>query len=221
MATEHQDDLYRDKRVRMANRLLEELNLSLNVFEAMKKVPRHEFVPYERQKEAYSDIPLPIGEGQTISAPHMVAIMCNLLDLRKGDKVLEVGGGRGYHAAVVAEIVGEEGKVVVMEIKSELARISQETLENLGYDNVRVISGDGSKGYQPEAPFDKIYVTASAPELPRPLIEQLRPGGKMVIPLGEYMQYLYVVEKDEQGSITKRSWGGVRFVPLVGEFGVR
>lgn len=221
MATEHQDDLYRDKRVRMAKRLLEEFNLSLDVFEAMKKVPRHEFIPYERQKEAYSDIPLPIGEGQTISAPHMVAIMCNLLDLRRGDKVLEVGGGRGYHAAVVAEIVGKKGKVIVMEIKTELAKLSEETLRELGYDNVRVITGDGSKGYQPEAPFDKIYVTASAPELPRPLIEQLRPGGKMIIPIGEYMQYLYVVEKDEQGNINKRSWGGVRFVPLVGEFGVR
>lgn len=221
MAKGHQDDIYRDKRVRMANRLLEEFNLSWDVFEAMKKVPRHEFIPYERQKEAYSDIPLPIGEGQTISAPHMVAIMCNILDLRKGDKVLEVGGGRGYHAAVVAEIVGKEGKVIVMEIKSELARLSEETLQELGYDNVRVITGDGSKGYQPEAPFDKIYVTASAPELPRPLLEQLKPGGKMVIPLGEYMQYLYVVEKDEHGNINKRSWGGVRFVPLMGEFGVR
>ncbi|MFP3909190.1 MAG: protein-L-isoaspartate O-methyltransferase [Halobacteriota archaeon] len=221
MAGEYQDDLYRDKRVRMANRLLEEFNLSLDVFEAMKKVPRHEFVPYERRNEAYSDIPLPIGEGQTISAPHMVAIMCNLLDLQKGDKVLEVGGGRGYHAAVVAEIVGKEGKVIAMEIKSELARISQETLENLGYYNVRVITGDGSKGYPPESPFDKIYVTASAPEIPEPLMEQLKPGGKMVIPIGEYMQYLYVVEKDDQGNINKRNWGGVRFVPLVGEYGVK
>ncbi|MFP3945764.1 MAG: protein-L-isoaspartate O-methyltransferase [Archaeoglobaceae archaeon] len=221
MAGEYQDDLYRDKRVRMANRLLEEFNLSLDVFEAMKKVPRHEFVPYERRNEAYSDIPLPIGEGQTISAPHMVAIMCNLLDLQKGDKVLEVGGGRGYHAAVVAEIVDKEGKVIAMEIKSELARISQETLEDLGYYNVRVITGDGSKGYPPESPFDKIYVTASAPEIPEPLMEQLKPGGKMVIPIGEYMQYLYVVEKDDQGNINKRNWGGVRFVPLVGEYGVK
>ncbi|MFO7966005.1 MAG: protein-L-isoaspartate O-methyltransferase [Archaeoglobaceae archaeon] len=221
MGAGHQNDIYRDKRERMANRLQEEFNLSSDVFEALRRVPRHEFVPYEQQNEAYSDVPLPIGEGQTISAPHMVAIMCNLLDLRKGDKILEVGGGRGYHAAVAAEIVGKEGKVIVMEIKSELARRSEETLNELGYDNVRVITGDGSKGYQPEAPFDKIYVTASAPELPRPLIEQLRPGGKMVIPIGEYMQYLYVVEKDEQGNINKRSWGGVRFVPLVGEHGVK
>lgn len=221
MASERQEDLYRDKRVRMANRLLEEFNLSLEVFEAIKKVPRHEFVPYERQKEAYSDIPLPIGEGQTISAPHMVAIMCNLLDLQRGDKVLEVGGGRGYHAAVVAEIIGKEGQVIAMEIKSELARASQEALEKLGYDNVKVVTGDGSKGYEPQAPFDKIYVTASAPEIPGPLRNQLKPGGRMVIPLGDYMQYLYVVEKDEQGNINKKSWGGVRFVPLMGEYGVR
>lgn len=221
MALERQEDLYRDKRVRMANRLLEEFNLSLEVFEAMKRVPRHEFVPYERQKEAYSDVPLPIGEGQTISAPHMVAIMCDLLDLRRGDKVLEVGGGRGYHAAVVAEIIGKEGMVIAMEIKSELARASQEVLEKLGYNNVKVITGDGSKGYEPQAPFDKIYVTASAPDIPSPLRNQLKPGGRMVIPLGDYMQYLYVVEKDKQSNINKKSWGGVRFVPLMGEYGAR
>jgi len=210
-----------EKRKRMVERLKDELGISDKVAEAMMKVPRHVFVPYPYDKEAYVDTPLPIGKGQTISAPHMVAIMCDLLDLQEGDKVLEVGAGSGYHAAVVAEIVGKKGKVIAIERFPELAERAKQNLEYLGYDNVIIVVGDGSKGYEPEAPYDKIYVTASAPDVPKPLIEQLKPGGKMVIPIGRYEQYLYVVEKDREGKIHKRVWGPVRFVPLVGEYGFR
>ncbi|HDD36096.1 MAG TPA: protein-L-isoaspartate O-methyltransferase [Archaeoglobus veneficus] len=207
------------KREKLIERLRYELNLSDKVVEAMKKVPRHLFVPPAYRSEAYVDAPLPIGKGQTISAPHMVAIMCELLDLKKGDKVLEVGAGCGYHAAVVAEIVGKDGKVIAIERIPELAEMAKRNLETLGYDNVLVVVGDGSKGYEKEAPYDKIYVTASAPKIPEPLIEQLKPGGKLVIPVGNFTQHLYVVEKDENGNIKKKNWGAVRFVPLIGEYG--
>lgn len=210
---------FEEERRRMVERLREELGIDEKVAKAMMKVPRHLFIPKTYEKEAYVDTPLPIGFGQTISAPHMVAIMCDLLNLKKGEKVLEVGGGSGYHAAVVAEIVGREGKVVAIERIPELAERAKETLKLLGYDNVKVVVGDGSRGYPDEAPYDKIYVTASAPDVPKPLLDQLKPGGRMVIPIGKYDQYLYIIDKDEKGKIDKRVWGAVRFVLLVGEYG--
>ena len=209
-----------EERKRMVERL-KELNISDRVLEAMLRVPRHLFVPPQYSREAYSDYPLPIGYGQTISAPHMVAIMCDLLDVLPGHKVLEVGGGSGYHAAVVAELVGKNGKVVMIERIPELAERAKNTLEALGYDNVKVVVGDGSEGYEEEAPYDRIYVTAAAPEVPEPLLKQLKPGGKMVIPVGDAIQELYVIEKDWSGRIRKKRWGGVRFVPLVGKYGFR
>ncbi|WP_290597630.1 MULTISPECIES: protein-L-isoaspartate O-methyltransferase [unclassified Archaeoglobus] len=212
---------YDKKRERLAERLKYELNLSDRVYKAIKKVPRHLFVPERYKTEAYVDTPLPIGYGQTISAPHMVAIMCELLDLQEGDNVLEVGTGCGYHAAVVAELVGKKGKVISIEYISELAEVAKANLPALGYDNVVIIVGDGSKGYEPEAPYDKIYVTASAPDIPKPLIEQLKPGGKMVIPVGDTVQWLLIVEKDEKGNIKKKNWSSVRFVPLRGEYGFK
>ncbi len=208
-----------EKKLRLANRLKEELNLSEKVYNAIKKVPRHFFVPERYKSEAYVDTPLPIGYGQTISAPHMVAIMCELLDLKEGEKVLEIGTGCGYHAAVTAEIVGKTGIVVSVERIPELAEMAKRNLSALGYDNVLVVVGDGSLGYEPMAPYDKIYVTASAPDLPKPLLEQLKIGGKMVIPIGDTYQVLYVVEKDHE--IRKWSWGAVRFVPLYGKYGFR
>jgi protein-L-isoaspartate(D-aspartate) O-methyltransferase len=214
-------DPFEEKRKRMVKRLREELNISDKVAKAMMKVPRHLFVPKRYEIEAYVDTPLPIGFGQTISAPHMVAIMCDLLDLKEGEKVLEVGGGSGYHAAVVAEIVGKRGKVVAVERIPELAERAREILKILGYDNVKIVVGDGSRGYPEDAPYDKIYVTASAPDVPKPLIEQLKPGGRIIIPIGRYDQYLYIVDKDEEGRIHKRVWGPVRFVLLVGEYGFK
>jgi len=212
---------YDERRERLAERLRYELNLSRKVYEAIKKVPRHLFVPERYKDEAYVDTPLPIGHGQTISAPHMVAIMCELLDLKEGDKVLEVGTGCGYHAAVVAEIVGKKSKVVSIEYIPELAERARTILKALGYDNVEVIVGDGSKGYENEAPYDKIYVTAAAPDIPKPLVDQLKPGGKMVIPVGDSVQWLIIVEKDKEGNVRKRNWGSVRFVPLRGEYGFK
>ncbi len=214
-------DPFEERRRRMVERLREELGISEKVARAMMKVPRHLFVPKAYEREAYVDTPLPIGFGQTISAPHMVAIMCDLLDLKEGEKVLEVGGGSGYHAAVVAEIVGKKGKVIAIERIPELAERAKDVLKLLGYDNVKIVVGDGTKGYPEEAPYDKIYVTASAPDIPKPLIEQLKPGGRIVIPIGRYEQYLYVVDKDESGKIHKRVWGPVRFVLLVGEYGFK
>ncbi len=212
---------WEDKRRRMVERLKEELNISERVARAMLKIPRHLFVPSRYRSEAYADTPLPIGSGQTISAPHMVAIMCDLLDLKPGENVLEIGGGSGYHAAVVAEIVGKSGKVTAIERYPELAERAKELLKELGYDNVEILVGDGSKGYEKKAPYDKIYVTATAPEIPKPLLEQLRPGGRMLIPVGDYVQYLYIVDKRPDGSIEKKRWGAVRFVPLVGEYGFK
>ncbi len=214
-------DPYEEKRRRMVERLREELNISDKVARAMMKVPRHLFVPKNYEREAYVDTPLPIGFGQTISAPHMVAIMCELLDLKEGEKVLEVGGGSGYHCAVVAEIVGKKGKVIAIERIPELAERARQVLKLLGYDNVKIVVGDGTKGYPEDAPYDKIYVTASAPDVPKPLLDQLKPGGRMVIPIGRYEQYLYIVDKDEKGNVRKRIWGPVRFVLLVGEYGFK
>ncbi|MDK2795970.1 MAG: protein-L-isoaspartate(D-aspartate) O-methyltransferase [Archaeoglobaceae archaeon] len=211
---------YDEKRRRLAERLREELNLSERVYNAIKKVPRHLFVPEKYRSEAYVDTPLPIGYGQTISAPHMVAIMCELLDIKEGEKVLEIGTGCGYHAAVTAELVGSKGRVISIERIPELAEIARRNLYALGYENVLVVVGDGSLGYPEEAPYDKIYVTASAPDIPKPLIDQLRVGGKMVIPVGEDYQTLYVVEK-EKNRIVRKSWGAVRFVLLYGEHGFR
>jgi len=213
------EDDNRIERERLARRLLEELNLSEEVYNAIRKVPRHEFIPLEMSRDAYADIPLPIGSGQTISAPHMVAIICNLLELKKGEKVLEVGGGSGYHAAVVAEIIGKDGRVISIERRENLAKQASKVLSKLGYGNVSFIIGDGSEGFELEAPYDKIYVTASAPDIPEPLIKQLKNGGILVIPVGDHTQYLIIVRKSKGGEIVKKNWGPVRFVPLVGKYG--
>ncbi|MDK2790775.1 MAG: protein-L-isoaspartate(D-aspartate) O-methyltransferase [Methanothermococcus sp.] len=188
------------------------------VAEALLKVPRHKFVPKDYESYAYVDTPLEIGYGQTISAIHMVAIMCDILDLKEGQKVLEVGTGSGYHAAVVAEIVGKGGLVVTIDRIPELAKRAEETLRELGYDNVVVVCGDGTLGYEPYAPYDRIYITASGPKVPEPLIEQLKDGGKLVAPVGGYTQNLILIEK-KGNDIIEKSFGEVAFVPLVGKEG--
>ncbi|KSW11516.1 protein-L-isoaspartate O-methyltransferase [Pyrodictium occultum] len=220
-----------EARQRLVERLVHEGYIrSEHVKRAMLRVPRELFLPEDLRHLAYEDTPLPIGHGQTISAPHMVAMMTELAELEPGMKVLEVGTGSGYHAAVIAEVVAPSGTprekwghVYTVERIPELAERARFNLERAGYsDRVAVIVGDGSKGYPSAAPYDRIIVTAAAPEVPRPLPEQLRPGGKIVIPIGDrYMQYLYVVEKLPDGRLKKRPVTPCIFVPLVGEHGWR
>lgn len=201
-------------------RLLERRGISKRVLEAMKKVPRHLFVPPDVRKFAYEDRPLPIGEGQTISAPHMVAMMCEYLDLQKGHKVLEIGGGCGYHAAVMAELVGKEGKVITVERIESLADRAKQNLKLTGYDDVvEVVVGDGTLGYPPEAPYDRISVACAAPSVPPPLKEQLKIKGKMVIPVGSHSQILYLVKKKGEDGFDMEKLCEVVFVPLIGKHG--
>jgi protein-L-isoaspartate(D-aspartate) O-methyltransferase len=196
---------------------------SSKVERAMLAVPRELFVPDDVREYAYDDRPLPIGYGQTISAPSIVAHMTELLDPRPGDRVLEIGTGSGYQAAILAEIVGYQGHVWSIERIPELAEFARRNLERTGYiDRVTVIVGDGSLGYKPEAPYDRVMVTAAAPRIPEPLVEQLKPGGRLVAPVGPLpFQVLVVVDKREDGSIEVRRDLEVVFVPLIGEYGWR
>lgn len=189
------------------------------VLKAMLRVPRHVFVPEYAKKGAYIDTPLEIGFGQTISAPHMVAIMCDLLELSEGLKVLEIGTGSGYNAAVMGELVGKSGHVYTVERIEPLVNFARENLKKAGYENVTVLLDDGSMGYSKCAPYDRIVVTCAAPDIPEPLLEQLKPGGVMVIPVGEYIQELVRVQKDPEGKIHEEKRGGVVFVPLIGKYG--
>lgn len=189
------------------------------VRKAMLRVPRHKFVPEYERKEAYIDAPLEIGYGQTISAPHMVAIMCELLELSEGHKVLEIGSGSGYNAAVMAELVGKSGHVYSVERIEPLVHFARENLRETGYNNVTVLLEDGSMGYSKYAPYDRITVTCAAPRIPEPLLDQLKPGGTMVIPIGNYSQELVKIKKDSEGKIHKEKKGGVVFVPLIGKYG--
>lgn len=189
------------------------------IIDVMLKVPREEFIPEYRKRWAYDDRPLEIGSGQTISAPHMVAIMTEALDAKPKNKILEIGAGSGYQAAILAEIV-KEGKIYTIERISEIADFARENLSKLNYENVFVIKDDGSLGYEKEKPYDRIIVTAGAPGIPKTLIEQLRQDGKLLIPVGgKLYQDLILVEKEKNNKVKKRSLGGCMFVPLVGESG--
>lgn len=187
--------------------------LDARVIAAMRKVDRHRFVPPGQAAQAYDNRPLPIGMGQTISQPFIVALMTDLLNAEPGDKVLEVGTGSGYQAAVLAEIVRA---VYSIEIVEPLGRAAARALADTGYRNVHTRIGDGYAGWPDEAPFDGIIVTAAAPYLPQPLVDQLKSGGRLVIPLGEHggVQSLFVIEKDAHGVVTRRKVLDVRFVPL-------
>jgi protein-L-isoaspartate(D-aspartate) O-methyltransferase len=186
------------------------------VLDAMRRVARHELVPAVLRSQAYADHPLPIGNGQTISQPYIVALMTQLAEVDSGDVVLEVGTGSGYQAAVLAEIVDH---VYTIEIISELAATARERLASLGYDNVSVKAGDGYLGWEEHAPFDAILVTAAAPEVPPPLVEQLKPGGVMIIPVGPVsrVQSLRRIEKAADGTTTSEEVIPVVFVPLTRE----
>jgi len=187
---------------------------------ALRAVPRHNFVPKKSEEQAYIDEPLPIGEGQTISQPSTVAAMTEALDVRPGQKILEVGTGSGWQAALLAKVTGPKGFVWTIERFSGLAETAKRNLENAGIRNVKVLAGDGSLGVKEGAPYDRIMVTAACPDIPAPLLEQLKVGGKMVLPIGDlYTQQMFLIEKVREGSITRKSLGGFRFVPLVGKHG--
>ena len=204
------------KRARLVEGL-EYHGIDSRVLDAMNRVPRHIFVSDSQKEYAYQDTPLSIGAGQTISAPHMVAIMCNLLDLREGMSVLEIGTGSGYHVAVIAELVGKTGHVYTVECIEQLAYFARDNLKKTGYTNVTVIIEDGSPGLPEYAPYDRISVAAAAPKVPQTLIDQLKEGGKMVIPVGSFLQELYLVTKNIEVTMVKK--GGVSFVPLKGKHG--
>ena len=190
------------------------------VEEAMLSVPREHFMPSRYARYAYVDTPFEIGSGQTISAPHMVAMMAECLELSKGHRVFEVGTGSGYHAAVVAHIIGEKGRVYTMERIGSLAETARENLRRAGYDaNVEVFVGDGSLGLPEHAPYHRILVTCAAPEIPPPLVEQLAEGGIIVIPVGVSGYSDLTVGRKVDGRLQLRSEGGCAFVPLIGRYG--
>jgi protein-L-isoaspartate(D-aspartate) O-methyltransferase len=183
------------------------------VLSAMGEVPRHLFVPDEIRDEAYIDDPLPIGDGQTISQPYIVALMTSLLELTGREKVLEIGTGSGYQAAVLARVARE---VYTIEIRESLGRAAERTLQRLGFGNVQVRIGNGYQGWPEQAPFDAIIVTAAPETIPQALIDQLAVGGRMVVPVGRYIQDLILLTKTADG-VAQRKVVPVRFVPMIGE----
>lgn len=195
---------------------------SPDVIRSFSVVPRENFVPIKAREHAYDDCPLSIGYGQTISAPHMCLIMNEILELKPGHKVLEVGAGSGYHAALIAEIVAPKGHVYTVEIVPELVEFARDNLSRASYeDRVTVIRGDGSVGYSKEAPYDRVLVTAAAPKIPPQLIDQLKPKGILVAPVGAiYLgQRLIRIKKKRDGSVVEEDLGSVVFVPLRGKEG--
>lgn len=189
--------------------------LAERVLEAMSQVPRHEFVPEPLRGRAYDNRPLPIGHGQTISQPYIVAIMTDLLRLQADDVVFELGTGSGYQAAVLADLVKH---VYSVEIIADLGQRAEQTLSRLGYSNVSTRVGDGYHGWAEHAPFDAIIVTAAGDHIPPPLVQQLKPGGRMIMPVGSpfLTQQLVLIEKQPNGTIHTRALLPVRFVPLTG-----
>ncbi len=203
------------KDVRDTAEFIDTEHLNEDVMRVLATVPRHEFVPENQRDHAYENRPLPIGYGQTISQPYIVALMTDLLRLQRGDRVLEIGTGSGYQAAVLAELGAE---VHTVEIIAELGSAARQRLQRLDYSNVHTRSGDGYYGWEEHAPYDGIMVTAAASHVPPPLLDQLKAGGRMVIPIGDrfQVQHLMLVEKQTDGAITTRQILPVRFVPLTG-----
>jgi protein-L-isoaspartate(D-aspartate) O-methyltransferase len=208
-------DFYSQKRYRMVKNQIQWRGIKDTlVLKAMRKVPRHLFVPDDFKEQAYVDSPLPIGEGQTISQPYIVAFMTDVLKLKGREKVLEIGTGSGYQAAVLAEITKQ---VFTIEIVPSLGHCAAELLQKLGYKNIHVKIGDGYRGLPENAPFDAIMVTAAPEHIPQPLIDQLKKGGRMIIPVGDFYQELILITKQPDGTIKKESVLPVRFVPMTGE----
>jgi len=207
-----------DDNQEMVSYLLESGMIDEKVAEAMLKVKRELFVPEEQKQNAYFDVPLPIDRGQTISAPSIVGFMSMKLDAGEGMRILEIGAGSGYQAAILGAMVGNKGTIYTVERKTELIKLAEKNIEKSGVENVTIIEGDGTEGYAQEAPYDRIIVTAGSPDVPKPLIEQLRKGGKMLIPIGPmHSQDLVLVEKN--GEIKKTEILPVAFVPLIGKYG--
>lgn len=195
-----------------------EEGIDKKVIDAFIKIPREEFVL--NKKEAYEDRPLPILAGQTISQPTTIMIMTQALDVKKGMKVLEVGCGSGYQAAILSKLVGSKGKIISVEIIEELVKFARCNLKKVGIKNVEIIHGDGSLGYEKEAPYDRIIVTAGASEIPKPLIKQLKVNGVLVIPVGpSYCQNMMVVKKKAKNKIVIKNIGDFVFVDLKGKLG--
>jgi len=188
---------------------------------AMNTVPREEFVPTEQRLFAYDDRPLPLKEGQTISAPHMVAMICEELDLEEGMNVLEIGTGFGYNAAVISETMNKKGQVYSIERLESLFKKSSENLKKAGFeDNIELILGDGTLGYEKGAPYDRIYGTAGSPFIPEPLKNQLKVGGKLLIPVGKTTRFqsLISISKESKNEFKQTSLGEVVFVPMIGKY---
>jgi protein-L-isoaspartate(D-aspartate) O-methyltransferase len=208
------DDRARERQVMVTRQLQDRGVRTVAVLDAFRVVPRERFVPASVRARAYDDRPLEIGDGQTISQPYIVGLMVEALDLKPTDRVLEIGAGSGYAAAIVSRLCRQ---VVAVERIPEFAKGARERLAALGYDNIEVVAADGTLGWASGAPFDAILVSAAAAHVPDALIEQLAPGGRLLIPIGPtWDQELFRVDKDAQGELTRRSLGGVRFVPLVG-----
>src|SRR5215218_2696326 len=204
---------FAELRERMIRRQIESRGVTHPVIlEAFRQVPREEFVDDEHRQWAYDDSPLPIEAGQTISQPYIVALMIEAAAIGPGDKVLEVGAGSGYAAAVISRIAE---RVIAIERHGELVQIARQRMARLGYDNVRIIQGDGTRGCADEAPFDAILAAASGSHVPKPLVDQLAPGGRLVMPVGDpgFVQELVKVTKRPDGTTSQENLGGVRFVP--------
>ncbi|HOX27000.1 MAG TPA: protein-L-isoaspartate(D-aspartate) O-methyltransferase [Candidatus Krumholzibacteria bacterium] len=214
------DQEYAHRRSQMVDRQIASRGVrDPSVLGAMRRIPRHRFVPEPYRDRAYDDCPLPIGEDQTISQPYIVALMTELLHLGRDARVLEIGTGSGYQAAVLAEIAAEVYSIEIVRVLGERARA---LLTELGYGNVQVRIGDGYRGWPEEAPFDAIIVTAAPPRVPQPLLDQLAPGGRLVIPVGDLSQQLEVYTRREGQTAGEASWDrdvvfAVRFVPMTGE----
>lgn len=210
---------YETSRIELIKNLILEGRIKTKEVEkAFLETPREIFVPESLRHYAYVDSPLDIGNGQTISAPHMVAIMVEELDIKKGQRILEIGSGSGYHAAIVSKLVGKEGHVYTVERFSSLAEKAKENLKNASISNITVETGDGSEGLPKYAPYDRIYVTCAAPKIPHPLLEQLKDQGKLMVPVGKMICNLELIIKKGDKIISK-DLGGCAFVPLVGKYG--
>lgn len=208
---------YQQAREQMVERQIANRGISSpRVLEAFRSVPRHLFVPEHKRELAYSDGPLPIGKGQTISQPYIVAYMTEAMQLTGEERVLEIGTGSGYQAAILGELAAE---VYTIERHESLAEVAARRLEEMGYENIHVVQGDGTNGLPEHAPFDAVIVTAAAPEVPRPLLDQLAEGGRLIMPVGSRGGQVLKLYRKVDGEVKTRSLSPVAFVPLIGDHG--